>query len=46
MEVGEEKDSWIEMVGKSTGRPPAEEMPSLSEEISWGTLLWHGLKLE
>ena len=44
--MGEVNDSWIEIVGKSMGRPPEERMPRLRDSISWGTLEWQGLKAE
>jgi hypothetical protein len=43
MLVGVEKLSWIEMVGKSTGKPPASITPRLTASISCGVLPWHGL---
>ncbi len=44
IEVGEAKLSWIEMVGKSTGRPPASITPRFTASISWGMLPWQALK--
>lgn len=46
MDVGLEKDSWMEIVGKSRGRPPEDKMPRLSDSMSWGTLEWQGLREE
>ena len=43
MLVGCEKLSWIEMVGKSMGRPPANITPRLTASINWGALPWQGL---
>ncbi len=44
IEVGEAKLSWIEMVGKSIGRPPASITPRFTASINCGMLPWHGLK--
>ena len=43
MEVGWEKDSWMEMVGKRIGRPPASITPRLDASMSCGALPWQGL---
>ena len=43
MEVGWAKDSWMEMVGKRMGRPPASITPRLTAAMSCGALPWHGL---
>ncbi len=43
MLVGCEKLSAIEMVGNSTGRPPASITPRLMASTSCGALPWHGL---
>ncbi len=43
MEVGEAKLSWMDMVGKTMGRPPASITPRLAASMSWGTLPWQGL---
>ena len=43
MLVGAAKLSWIEMVGKSIGKPPASITPRLTASISCGTLPWQGL---
>ncbi len=43
MLVGCEKLSWIEIVGKSIGRPPASITPRLTASSSCGALPWHGL---
>ncbi len=43
MLVGEEKDSWIEMIGNSTGRPPASMTPRLIASMRSGTVLWQAL---
>jgi hypothetical protein len=44
MEVGWAKDSWMEMVGKAMGRPPASMTPRRTASMSWGALPWQGLK--
>ena len=44
MLVGWAKDSWMEMVGKLIGSPPASITPRLIASISCGALPWHGLK--
>ena len=46
MLVGDEKDSWMLIVGKSMGRPPDDKTPRLTEEIRLATLKWQGLKDE
>jgi len=43
MLVGAEKLSWMLMVGKSIGRPPASITPRLTASINCGELPWHGL---
>jgi hypothetical protein len=43
IEVGCAKLSWIEIVGKSTGRPPASITPRRIASISCVVLPWHGL---
>ena len=43
MLLGDEKLSWIEIVGKSIGKPPASMTPRLTASISWGALPWQGL---
>ena len=43
IEVGLEKLSWIEMVGKAIGKPPASITPRFTASISCGTLPWQGL---
>ncbi len=43
MLVGCEKLSWMEMVGKSIGKPPASITPRLTASINCGALPWHGL---
>jgi len=43
MLVGRAKLSWMEMVGKSIGRPPASITPRLTASISCGALPWQGL---
>ena len=43
MLVGYAKDSWIEIVGNSIGRPPASITPRLIASISCGTLPWQAL---
>ena len=44
MLVGEEKLSCTEMVGNSTGNPPANITPRFTASTSAGMLPWHGLK--
>ena len=44
MLVGWAKLSWIEMVGKSIGIPPASITPRLTASTSCGALPWQGLK--
>ncbi len=44
IEVGLAKDSWMEIVGNSIGRPPASITPRFTASISRGTLPWQGLK--
>jgi len=46
MEVGWAKLSWMEMVGNSTGRPPASMTPRFTASIRSGTVLWQALKPE
>ncbi len=43
MEVGWAKDSWMEMVGKRIGRPPASITPRPMAAMSCGALPWQGL---
>ena len=43
IEVGAAKLSWIDMVGKTIGRPPASMTPRLAASMSCGTLPWQGL---
>ncbi len=43
IDVGEAKLSWIEMLGKSIGSPPASITPRFTASMSWGALPWHGL---
>jgi hypothetical protein len=43
MLVGCAKLSWIEMVGNSTGSPPASITPRFTASRSCGTFPWHGL---
>ena len=43
IEVGEAKLSWIDIVGKTIGRPPASMTPRFAASISCGTLPWQGL---
>ena len=38
MLFGCEKLSWIDIVGKSIGKPPAIIMPRLTASMSWGML--------
>ncbi len=45
MLVGCAKLSWMEMVGKSTGSPPASITPRFTASTSCGALPWQGLKL-
>ena len=43
IEVGEAKLSWIDIVGKTIGSPPASMTPRFAASTSWGTLPWQGL---
>ena len=43
MLVGKANDSWMVMVGNSTGNPPANIMPRLIDSISCGTVPWQAL---
>ena len=43
MLVGAAKLSWMDMVGKSIGNPPASITPRLTASINWGALPWQGL---
>ena len=43
MLVGCAKLSWIEIVGKSIGSPPASMTPRLTASTSCGALPWQGL---
>ena len=43
MLVGAAKLSWMDMVGKSMGKPPASITPRLTASINWGALPWQGL---
>ena len=43
MLVGAAKLSWMDMVGKSMGNPPASITPRLTASINCGALPWQGL---
>jgi hypothetical protein len=43
IEVGCAKLSWMEMVGNSTGSPPASITPRLTASTSCAALPWQGL---
>src|ERR1044071_7384778 len=43
IEVGWAKLSWMEMVGKTMGMPPASITPLFAASINTGTFPWHGL---
>ena len=43
MLVGRAKLSWIEIVGKSIGKPPDSITPRLTASISGAMLPWQGL---
>ena len=44
IEVGNENASWIEMVGKTNGRPPASRTPAAVFSASRAAVPWQGLK--
>ena len=46
MLVGCAKLSWMEIVGKAIGMPPANITPRFTASTSSGTLPWQGLKSE
>ena len=43
IEVGCEKDSWIEMIGNGIGSPPASMTPRPIASIMSGTFRWQAL---
>jgi hypothetical protein len=43
IEVGCAKLSWMEIVGKAIGMPPASITPRFTASTSAPTLPWHGL---
>ena len=43
IDVGLANDSWIVIVGNSSGIPPLARIPALALLIKSGTLPWHGL---
>ena len=44
IEFGYENDSWIEIVGKTNGNPPAMRTPAAIFSASAPAVAWQGLK--